>query len=255
MNQSTTTFLKRRFPIIIFLLVTFVSCGGQKPTFITGLKVTPAVTNGDVWIDVSADLKLGNIMLPNLNIPVVVPGVNRYLGDVVLISNQNVDKLILKINLSEIIHLQAKKGSLPNGQILPLIGENNVIEIKLGNQKNVSLYLTFSDGQMAIGTAIPIRGMDNLGNTMGTTSMFPAFNLSGVYGALGLFTSKSKGQNGIGFFADITNVVPKEIFGQLGGQSFNSSLDYTQRVPTKSVEEKLNREIYKMNKRKADLSK
>ncbi|MDA8793475.1 hypothetical protein N9N67_09520 [Bacteriovoracaceae bacterium] len=235
--------------LIIFSSFLLVSCGNRMK-YVTDVKVTPDFDQGDVWINSSAKLNIGNITLPNLTLPILVPGLNRNVGEVEIVSNSDHDLLKINVNLSEIINLNTSESTLPNGKSLPLIGENEVIQLNLGRKKNAYLYLTMNDNQLVLGTAIAIGGMDFLGNTVGTAALFPAFNIKNVIGAAGIFTSKDKGESGLGIFFDLSDIVPSVIFEQKHTQALQV-IEYKEVMPSSSKEQKLNRAIYRMHRKKA----
>ncbi|MDA8793573.1 hypothetical protein N9N67_10010 [Bacteriovoracaceae bacterium] len=234
------------------LMFLFVSCGGSN-RFVKDLKVKPSIDQGDVIIETSAQLYLGNITLPGISLPIKVPHMNnKVIGQLDLISNSSSDELKIKLNVSEIINLQRQVSSLPNGSGLPLMGVNQVVELNIGNKKNVHLYLLIGESQISLGVAIKIKGMDKLGDKVGHSAFFPPFNIKNVYGAGGVFTSKSDGKNGIGLFLDLTEVIPQQIFNQ-NQSSVAGVISYKEVKSSSRKRKKLLKGIIKLHRKKAKL--
>lgn len=270
-----TKFLNLKFVVksvlVLPLLFTLVSCGSQKP-MVSDIQVVPQYVDNDVYVSISADLSLGNVTLPQVGFPIYMPKTFEEIGNLTMLTTVNGgNKLNIEINLSSIIYLEAREARLPNGSILPLIGTNKTIEIPI--QDKLILYVTFGDGVAAVGVAIPFSTLDGLGRSVGTTSLFPVFNIKNVFGAAGLYTSKEAGKNGFGLFADISNVMEPVMFLDLGesisqsksmSQRFSEktsaslsekvNLNYSSIIPSSSKEKKINREMYKLHSKRKRLS-
>src|SRR5690606_22445646 len=111
----------------------------------------------------------------------------------------------IDVNLSQITQINSSFAQLPNGNILPIIGTNEVIVIPIKN--HVKLYLTLSDKVAALGVSIPFSTLDGIGAKTGSVSLFPTFNIKNVIGSAGMYFSKTAGNNGFGLFADLSNVL------------------------------------------------
>ncbi len=238
--------------ILIGSLFVLVSCGSQGGQMVDDVKLDTEQINGDVVLSLSATLNIGNLRLPQASFPVKLP--NR-LGDSGILSlytdSQGKSKMDLQINVSDSIDLDMDSARLPNGAVLPLIGNNAVIEIPT---KNVTIYISLVDGAQAIGVAVPIKSFDSLGRKVGTTALMPIFNKNGNIGAAGIFTSKTAGENGFALVADISDKVgdigiPADFIQMEVDDSENFS-DYS---PSRSKEKRINRELYKMHRRSKKL--
>jgi len=100
-----------------------------------------------------------------------------------------------------------------------------------------------------------------MGSKVGTTALMPVFSIDNVIGSAGIFTSKTKGENGIALVADVS--------AYLGGfvQS-NKLADHSRKVlqqaeqsdapralsPSRSQKKRIDRELYKMHRRNKRLS-
>jgi hypothetical protein len=160
------------------------------------------------------------------------------------------NRLHVEINLSAIAHIEARKARLPNSSLLPLIGESKTIEIPVRDK--LSIYVSFGEGMAALGVAIPFKTLDGLGRKVGTTNLFPVFNIKNVFGAAGIYTSKDAGKNGFGLFADLTQVIDPIMFVDLGIAD-KLKLNYSSIVPSYKKEKKINKEMYKLHSKRKRL--
>lgn len=244
------------------LLLSFsflVSCGGSAP-MVKDVQVQSSQIDGDIWVELSADLSIGNLLLPNATIPIILPRDGREIGNISLVSAGGGSNLLsVNLNVSETAQLDLDEARLPNGSLVPLIADREVITVSLG--KGAEVYISLSGSQAAIGVAVPIRSFDVIGAKVGTSSLMPIFNSNGVLGAAGLFTSRETGKNGIALIADVSSFI-----GNLIGtktlddhqnrmkQSQQADLDYSGTKPSRRVEKRINRELYKMHRRRKQLS-
>lgn len=214
---------------------------------VSDIKVTPSYQGSDVYVNLSADLSLGNVTLPNMGLPLIIPRTGLEIGQLTMqTSLGGKNQLFVEVNLSALTHLNASIGRLPNGGVLPLIGLNRTIEVHLNN--NVTFYISFGDGIAALGIAIPFRTLDALGNSIGSSSLFPVFNIRNVFGAAGIYTSKTAGQNGFGLFADLTNVLPAQDIFALRGRSELNVVNTNAIIPPSRVEKKINDKLYDLHR-------
>lgn len=254
-SESFMTNLSSKLSALLLLVLTFTfaSCGKQKP-MVTDLKVKPVYEGSDLAIALSANLSIGNVQLPSASIPIYMPKTWREIGAVEMVTikpGQNFLKV--KLNMSKIAQLEAKQSTLPNGGLLPLIGENKTIVIPVA--KKVNIYVSFGDGIAALGVAIPFKTLDGLGAKVGTTNLFPVFNIGKVFGSAGLYTSKTAGQNGFALFADLTNVLDPVHFIELGSpEQTLKSINYNAQAPSRRTKKRIDREMYKLHKGRKRLS-
>lgn len=237
---------------ILILSLTFIlaSCGSQKP-MVSDIEVSPQYVDNDVYVSLNAQLSLGNVTLPQAGFPIIMPKTYEEIG-MITMQTTGVGKNLLhvEINLSAIAHIEAREARLPNGSILPLIGESKTIEIPVKDK--LSVYVSFGEGMAALGVAIPFKTLDGVGKKVGTTNLFPVFNIKNVFGAAGLYTSKEAGKNGFGLFADLTQVIDPIMFVDLGVAD-KLKLNYSSVVPSYKKEKTINREMYKLHSRRKKL--
>lgn len=232
---------------LMVILFSFVSCGARKP-MVRDLNVSTDYVNGDVHLSLNAQLSIGNARLPSASFPVLHPRSRQAIGMVSLSTlAQGGNLLDLNLNLSTISTLSATNARLPNGSVLPLIGLNDTIVIPLG--RKVELYLSFGDGLAALGVSIPFKTLDSIGRRVGHNSLFPVFNIKEVFGAAGLFFSRNPGENGFGFFCDISNVLDPLMFLDITSKRDLRSINYSSQMPVKRVEDQINRELLKIHRK------
>lgn len=232
-------------------LVSLISCGSQKP-MVDDINVTTSTVNGDIILNLSADLSIGNLQMPSASFPIILPRIGKQVGQISLLTTPSgVNQLLMEVNVSEAANLDLTSVRLPNGSMIPLIGDNAVLEVPVGK---VVVYLSLAEGAQALGIAVPIKTFDAIGRKVGSASMMPLFNKNGVMGAAGIFTSKTAGQNGFALVADISSKL-----GSISIPNANliqmeqAPLDFSSASPSRRIKKKLNKELYKLNKRRKRL--
>ena len=242
--------------VLVMPLFVFISCGSQKP-MVDDVQVSTSSVDGDIVLSLSADLSIGDVQLPSASFPIILPKIGKEIGTVSLVAaNGGENQLVLDINVSEAANLELAAVRLPNGTVMPLIANNPVLKIPAGK---VDLYVSLADGAQAIAVVIPIKSFDKIGAKTGTASLVPAFNKNGILGAAGVYTSRTPGQNGFVFVADISSKLGDISIPQLSASSQKSlqreeaQLDYTSLVPSRRAERRINKELLRMHRRKTRL--
>lgn len=245
--------------LVLLMLVTLVSCGGQKP-MVTDVKVDSSVVDQDVFVSLSADLSIGNLLLPNATIPILLPKSGREIGLVTLMSGAGaVNRLAIELNVTETAQLDLEPARLPNGAMVPIIEDRQVIVVPLG--KGAELYVSIIGNQAALGVAIPIKTFDQMGSKVGTAALMPVFAVDNVIGSAGIFTSKEAGENGIALIADVSaylaNLVQNNFLADHSNKvqmQAQDADDIQARKPSRSKEKRINRELYKLHRKRKRLS-
>lgn len=238
--------------VLSISLTLFVSCGSDRP-MVNNVDVSTTVVDGDVLLNLTTDLGIGNLQLPNAVIPIILPKDGREVGQVSLVGSlggQNI--LSIDINLSDAGNLELASVRLPNGAMIPLIADNPVLRIPV---KNVEVYLSLVEGAQVLGVAVPIKSFDSLGKKVGTSALMPIFSKNGTIGAAGLYTSREKGKNGIAVVADIS--------GKLSGipelntvpviQMQQAEINFQSASPSRSQKKRIDRELYKLHRKRKQL--
>jgi hypothetical protein len=237
---------------LLATLFALVSCGGQKP-MVDDIKITPHQVDGDIFVSLTADLSIGNVQLPNAGIPIILPRTGKEIGLLTLqTTSDGRNQIHVELNVSETANLNLEKVKLPNGSMLPLVGENQVLKIPLGGK--LIVYLSLGANNAALGVSIPIKTFDAIGKKVGTASLMPMFNKNGVVGAAGVYTSKTAGLNGFALVADLSSVLNLPTAMQLSQNSMqleedeSSRLDINAAVPSRRQEKRINRGLLKLHK-------
>lgn len=233
----------------LVLMGFIVSCGAQKP-MVTDIRVTPSHIDDDFHVDLTATLSLGNVTLPSITLPIVIRN-GQEVGSVSMTSAGSSSYLSFQLNVSAVSYLNSVYARLPNGSLVPLIANNKTIVIPI--TKGVEIYVSISASQMALGVSIPFKTLDGLGRSVGTTALFPSFNIKGVLGSAGIYTSKTAGKNGFALVADVTNVIPLNVFSEIETSRRSLRLDYSSKAPSSSKEDKINKQMFQLHKKRARL--
>ncbi len=238
-----------------------VSCGSGGPSnVLTGVKVETKTIDGDVWVSFASDLNLGAMSFASISVPVLHPRGQTPVGQLELISGlAGQNQLKISVNISELADVQTSTATLPNGNMIPLIANNQVIAVKVGG--GASVYLALSDKVTAIGVAVPISAFDNIGRTLPGLNFFPVVNSGNVIGTAGIFTGMNAGQNGIAVVADISKAVNMSTLFKSSAslaiqaeEARNSlKLDYRSQSGSASQKSKLDAMIFELHKRRAVL--
>jgi hypothetical protein len=263
-----------RLLVLVTFLVTLVSCGKQNHQFMKDINVGTSYVDNDVYISVDAQMDFGAMQLPAISLPVKNPKTGEDLGGIemgVVAGGKNFMKL--SFNLSSVTPLQASQAQLPNGAALPLIYTNQVVEIPVGGSKaDVRIYISFVEGAYALGVAVPIKSFDGIGGSVGTTSLFPIFNIENIVGSAGLFTSNESGKSGFGVFVDLTNVLDDLLKGELKARTSHQEagialksirsirraapvgeLNYSSIGVSSSKKKEIDKALYRLHRRRARL--
>lgn len=252
------------------MLTLILSACGNRPQVVTGIQVQSSTVGQDVMLALKADLDLGAMTFPSVTLPIIHPRGQTQLGSVELLpvlGGKN--QIKVSVNVSALADIRAEIAALPNGNSVPLIAQNPTITIPLG--AGAKLYLTIGANAVALGVAVPIKSFDAIGASVGNINLFPVFTIDKVVGAAGIFTGTQAGQNGFALIADVTQYVNmQDIFVPQQGadvmimakasraaiyqeEQAAIKLDYQSHIPSKSKEDKINKMIYNLNKKKTKL--
>ncbi|MCT4642033.1 MAG: hypothetical protein N4A33_07005 [Bacteriovoracaceae bacterium] len=251
--------LASKFETILFLCLIFIvtSCGSQRP-MVTDVVVSSKSYDSQVYVSANAAIDIGNTAIPNLTLPIILPQSGKDIGSISIYTDYVSDQANFEvdINVSAIANFKTSQQRLPNGDYLPLIGNNEVIKVPVEDKGFV--YLTVTDGAFALGATINLRNLDRLGRRLGRSSVFPMFNIRNVLGSAGIYTSRSSGKNGFGLFVDLSSILdtsdilnpPKPLIDRVEDNMISvkefafQKLDYTSIVPKKNLKRRLNKSLY-----------
>lgn len=245
--------------LLLVMAIIFTSCGSSS-SMINNINVNTTDIDGDVNVSLSADLNIGNLKLPNATLPIILPNGARQIGTLSLAQTlEGANQLTVNLNVSETAGLNLEEVALPNGNKLPLIGDRQVIKVPVGS--GIEVYISLTSSSAAIGVAVPLGIFDQIGANVGTTSLMPIFNSNGISGAAGVFTSRNAGENGFALVADLSGVLGNLIkSNSLEDHSFRMAqkqqdmeLDYTEHMPSKRVERRVMKQLYKLHRKKTQI--
>ena len=271
MKISQTLRSLKVIPLIIISTL-FISCGGANQAFVSDVEVSSSLDNGELLVSFGADLALGDISISTIAIPVANPKNGKEIGLIQMFTDgSGKTRFEVDINASSIANIDSLVGKLPNGNMLPLVRQNNAIAIPVDGGR-AHVYLAFSDGVAAIGASVAINGLDSVGLSIGRSSIFPSFNFDNVLGAAGLYTSPEAGKNGFALMVDISNVIDTDLLlgsspirlsskSQIQSRSVMSIsekrddvvLDHSSIRMSRSKKRRLNRKLFRLHRKKATL--
>lgn len=237
------------------MLVLLVSCGGGGG-YMKGVKVTTSDVAGDTYLSVEAQLNMQNLLLAEVSVPVYRRGVQIgtvSLGPDLVYGN----KVGVELNMSALTGIMPGVHRLPNGLAIPLLGSNSSIAIDAG--KGIQIYLVKAEDVLGLAVSINIKEFDGMGRSVGTTGIFPMFNVDQVVGAAGIYTSQMAGKNGIALAFNLSNFLPQEEAsvlraGMVLDKPGSIELEYDVEEKASSRQKrKLARKMYYLNKSGAEL--
>lgn len=196
-----------RFLTLVMLSLFAVACGSGGPSnVLNGIKVETSQVNEDTWMSFAADINLGAMSFGTVSLPILHPRGQMQIGQLELVSGlAGVSQLKVSVNLSEVADVNLTQAKLPNGNMIPMIANNQTIAINIGSGAKV--YLTLSQTVTAIGVAVPISAFDNIGRSVPGLNFFPIVTQGDVTATAGIFTGLNPGQSGIAVVADVSKVV------------------------------------------------
>lgn len=250
-----------RLVTLVIMSLMFLSCG-KSPSVLKNVKVEAQNQEGDVWMSFAADLNLGSMSFASISVPVLHPRGQTPIGQLDLTPSLGGTNLLkVSVNISALSDITPSSATLPNGGIVPLIANNQVISVDVG--RGAKIYLALSNSTTAIGVAVPIGAFDNIGSKLPGLNLFPVLNISGVIATAGIFTGKNSGENGIAVVADVSNVInPKSLIQEAPVMmSLRSSpvesdeikLNYNSLTISSSKQKSLDKMMLNLNKKKTIL--
>lgn len=239
--------------ILLFLgITTFLASCGKQPQIIKNVNVQSEVIEEELILKVQTQVDMGNISFPYLTLPIIHPKLNLEIGQITVAPiTGSLNLLEIDLNFTSLLNLNLKQAQLPNGGMVPLMNQEEVITVKIDNK--VYLYINPRQESFSIGVALPFKSLDAMGANVGNTSLFPVFAMEKAWGAAGIFTGKESGQNGFGFFANISAYV-KDLNWQIPKVQKNTlAIQKKSLNPSAEQKEYIDGKIYQMHKRKLTL--
>lgn len=207
---------KSSMAVLLGASLIFASCGkNPEQDIVKDVDVYTELRDGDVWVNLKANFKLGEASLTEISFPIVNPDDSsiRY-GEISFTPLEEVgyNEISLSFNLSASDEVQGGLASLPNGSELPVAGMNNgdVLQLVI-DSINSRIYLGASDSMTVLGFAVSIAEFEKLGDLINGANVFVGFNIKEVLGSVGIYTGDQPLKNGLAFFVDIHSVIPQEV--------------------------------------------
>jgi len=213
--------LRKIFTLTLLISTLFlVSCGkSPENKIVKDINISSSLEDGDVYLSLSSVFKIGAVSMTSIQLPIVDPrDTSVKYGEVsfkpTLEPGHN--EIALKFNLSASSEVQGGYGTLPNGEDLPIsgFGASDVIELKI-DKINSKIYLAFGKNHTLLGFAVVIKEFDVVGKALPGANIFLGFDIKGVQGMAGLFSSQAEMQSGLGFFLDLSTVVSNDIINDI----------------------------------------
>jgi hypothetical protein len=183
-------------------------------SFLNAMDVAVTTQNNENYLDLSAEVDLGNVSLDQIQIPILDPRTQANLGTIGFsTAPSGKQKITVGVNASAITRADSTLGmSLPNGRPLPgsiQSASGQLLGIPVLNQSRVYIGGDLKT-QVVLGVALTLPGLDGVTrNIPVAANLFfqQAFN-SQLTGVAGLYTSPGSSGSGIAVFARYTPAQP-----------------------------------------------
>jgi hypothetical protein len=242
--------------LLLLLLLSLFSCGKQNQ-LVSQVEVSLSEIDTKVFLSFKAQLNTAGMQAPSVFLPIYHPQNQTYLGEFSLTPMlKSTAQINIDLDLVALAGVSTKISRLPNGARLPLIGDNQVIELNLGNNSQVKLYFSLNPSAEVIGASVAIANFDSIGSRVGTTAIFPVFNVSNVVSSAGIFTSNIKGKNGLAVFTDLSQIISNSVRSKLNSGNKTRSIaqiNYQEQSASQSKQKVVDTELYRLHARKAHL--
>lgn len=245
----------KNFLLVLGLVSLLVSCGKQ-PQVIKSIGVQTEVINNEVILKVQTQVEMGNISFPFLTLPIVHPRLNLEIGQVVIAPlSGSLNLLEVDLNFTALLSLNLSTAQLPNGGMVPLMNNEEVITVKIDDK--VYLYINPRKESFSIGLALPFKTLDVIGQNIGNTSLFPVFAIDKAWGSAGIFTGRQSGQSGFGLFANISQYVQNLNWtipsAQKGFMARKIQVTLPELKPSENQKDYIEKKIVQMHKKNVTL--
>lgn len=228
-----------KFNLCIFSTLLFLSaCSPNGKLSLKGVDVGTSTVGSDTYVNMEAIIVMGNLKLPNIEVPILNPSNLHSLGQMAL---QHLDdgsnRILVSIDYDEATRLDPALGkSLPNQRELPSqlgIGKTTIVGIPILDQSRVYVGGDLKK-DLFIGAAIAIPALDSVLNQVPVPlNIFFNFPFSTqVLGEAGIFTGTQKGQNGLAVFVKRTAPTPADSKVSAMRSLASVSIEDTTSLPT-----------------------
>ena len=248
------------FVVVIMSSLLLTSCGGNSG-MVNGVQIGTENIDGDIYLSLTTDLNIGNVQFAAAQIPIFDPDTREQLGSVSMVTDEfGQSSLQINVNLTRSSDFDLSSAQLPNGMMLPMIGQREVIVVPLG--KGAELYISLTSASAIVGISIPVSGLDSIGRSTGPLTFMPFFNANNYRGAAGIYNSFNAGENGIAVVVDATEALSNLVkSNELEDQTYKMAqkqqsldIDWDVEGASRSQERKVKRALYRLHKKGTVLS-
>jgi hypothetical protein len=216
--------------ILLISAFNTVGCKAKTTTPVSPIKVTNVsvntslAANQDELLSFSITLSTQNFTVAGVTLPIFNPNNNsQQYGSIslqpVLCTTPatcpygNSVQITANLNMTGILSAKGVAPLLPNGAALPVAGLQNstVIALPIANT-GAAIYFAFGPNVAMFGAAIPFAQLNVVGQSVPGANLFIPVTITTDKGAFtllpGFFTGSAPNTTGIGFFADLSGIVP-----------------------------------------------
>ena len=177
--------------------------------FLKSMNLAVNERDSQSYVDLSAEIDMGNISLAGISVPIYDPHSNVEIGQIGLgAAADGKEQITLSLNATSVLSGDPTLGAtLPNGRAIPSsvgAATNELMGIQVLQYSRVYIGGDLKS-TIYVGVALAIQALDSVTSNIGSANLFFAetfnANLSGV---AGIFTSATAHQNGIAVFAKYT---------------------------------------------------
>lgn len=197
----------KTYSLVVLMSSAQFACSGQSAQFLKSMNVSVTQQNSEEFINLTAEVNLGNSTLASLTIPVYDPHTNSEIGQVTF--GQAADgnqQITVSVDASSILHADPTLGlTLPNGlPIPPSLGATtgSLLAFPILNSSRVYIGGDLKTN-IIVGAAFGIPGLDSIMSKIGFPGniLFSQTFNTNLSGMAGIYASPNVNQNGIAVFA------------------------------------------------------
>ncbi len=228
---------------------------------------TSLAPNQDEWIDFSITLSTQNFTVTAVSLPILNPqNPSIQYGSLsiqpVLCTNPstcpygNSAQIGVNLDVTSFIAAKGVAPILPNGAPLPVGGLQNstVVALPVSNT-GAEVYFALGKGVAMLGAAIPFTQMSVVGQVVPGADLFIPITIKTSKGNFtllpGIFTGQAVNTTGVGFFADLSGLLPQSGNRGMAGEVANveNHLVLSPTIPSSKKRTRLYQELWNLNEK------
>lgn len=183
--------------------------------FLKGMNLSVNQQNSESFVNLSAEIDLGNLALDSLSFPVLDPHSGKELGQITLGAGPNgKEQVTLSLSANALLKGDASLGAtLPNGLPLPSalgLTSGQMLAIPALNYSRVYIGGDLKSS-IVVGVALAVQALDRVTGSIGLSSniFFSQVFNPNLSGVAGIYASGTAHQNGIAVFGKYTATAVK----------------------------------------------